>query len=165
MYTDINNMITGYQFFFEKEEKENIPEEEWKIKNLRVDYLADGEFVISEDFGAVDKQTVEKIQQKLNEGIMVNLNVFDNWTENKKISNRNKTLGIFNMYKMEVLEKNNVRITFIKSGYKTGETVITGVTEEKKERIKELLSETSKHNLTCTRQCDAVTWLDVLAII
>lgn len=165
MYTDANNRITGYQFFFEKEKNENIPEEECKLKSLRVDYLADGEFIISEDIGAVDKRTVEKIQQKLNEDIMVNLNVFDNWTENKKNSNRSKTLGLFNMYKIEVLDKNNVGITFIKSGYKAGETVISGVTEEKMEKIKNILSETTKHNLTCTRQCDSVTWLEVLAII
>ena len=69
MYTDVNPMVTGYQFFFENEENENILEEERKIKNLRVDYLVDGEFVYYEEFEAVDGKIVEKIQQKLNKAI------------------------------------------------------------------------------------------------
>ena len=58
MYTDVNPMVTGYQFFFEKKENENILEVERKIKNLRVDYLADGEFVYYEEFEAIDEKTV-----------------------------------------------------------------------------------------------------------
>ena len=132
MYTDVNKMVTGYQFFFEKEEDENILEEERKIKNLRVDYLVDGEFVYYENLGVVDAETVEKIQQKLNEAIMINLNVFDSWTEAQKNLKRNKLLGVANMFRIDVLDnKEEINVTFIRSGYKIATSTIKNVSEER----------------------------------
>lgn len=166
MYTDVNKMVTGYQFFFEKEEDENILEEERKIKNLRVDYLVDGEFVYYENFGVVDAETVEKIQQKLNEAIMINLNVFDSWTEAQKNLKRNKILGVANMFRIDVLDnKEEINVTFIRSGYKIATSTIKNVSEERMKEIKRIFSENMEYNLTCTQQCQAVTWLDLLAII
>ena len=166
MYTDVNKMVTGYQFFFEKEENENIPEEARNIKNLRVDYLVDGEFVYYENFGVVDAETVEKIQQKLNEAIMINLNVFDSWTEAQKNLKRNKLLGVANMFRIDVLDnKEEINVTFIRSGYKIATSTIKNVSEERMKEIKRIFSENMEYNLTCTQQCQAVTWLDLLAII
>lgn len=166
MYTDVNKMVTGYQFFFEREEDENILEKERKIKNLRVDYLVDGEFVYYENFGVVDAETVEKIQQKLNEAIMINLNVFDSWTEAQKNLKRNKLLGVANMFRIDVLDnKEEINVTFIRSGYKIATSTIKNVSEERMKEIKRIFSENMEYNLTCTQQCQAVTWLDLLAII
>lgn len=166
MYTDVNKMVTGYQFFFEKEDDENILEEERKIKNLRVDYLVDGEFVYYENFGVVDAETVEKIQQKLNEAIMINLNVFDSWTEAQKNLKRNKLLGVANMFRIDVLDnKEEINVTFIRSGYKIATSTIKNASEERMKEIKRIFSENMEYNLTCTQQCQAVTWLDLLAII
>ena len=166
MYTDVNPMVTGYQFFFEREENIDIPEEERKIKNLRVDYLVDGKFVYYENFGVVDAETVEKIQQKLNEAIMINLNVFDSWTEAQKNLKRNKLLGVANMFRIDVLDnKEEINVTFIRSGYKIANSIVKDVSAERLQKIKRKISENMVYNLTCTQQCQAVTWLDLLAII
>ncbi len=166
MYTDVNPMVTGYQFFFENEENENILEEERKIKNLRVDYLSDGEFVYYEEFEAIDEKTVEKIQQKLNKAIMINLNVFDSWTEAQKNLKRNKLLGVANMFRIDVLDnKEEINVTFIRSGYKIANSIVKNVSAERMKKIKRIFSENMEYNLTCTQQCQAVTWLDLLAII
>lgn len=169
MYTDVNGRITGFEFKFE-EVIQNKNNEEVKRK-MSIDYFENGNKLLTEIIGCcITDELLEKIQERLLEAVMINQNVYDTWTEAKKFTNRNRILGVANMFRVDVLNQNSdemldINVIFIKSGYRISESTFTNVPKEKLEEIREILSDNMLYNLTCTRQCQAVTYLDLLAVI
>ena len=140
-------------------------------RKMSIDYFENGNKLLTEIIGCcITDELLEKIQERLLEAVMINQNVYDTWTEAKKFTNRNRILGVANMFRVDVLNQNSdemldINVIFIKSGYRISESTFTNVPKEKLEEIREILSDNMLYNLTCTRQCQAVTYLDLLAVI
>ena len=162
MYTD--ERITCFQFFIEYE-----GEDEEKIRNLKVDYWSDEEILNTENFGEVTSKELKILQKQLTEMVMTNLDIFDNWTKIKKLSKRNYVLGVANMFKIDILKEKDdmldIEITFITSGKVMTSSVITKVKKSKIEKIKNILRDNTMYNLTCTQQCLAISYLDMLVLV
>ena len=69
----------------------------------------------------------------------------------------------------DVIEELDKKMKDLKKMYQDEKTPIrvTGkiLTNKELEEIREILSDNMLYNLTCTRQCQAVTYLDLLAVI
>ena len=166
MYADVNERITGFEFNFDNSEQIERRDE----FPLQIDYFENGKKIFSEYLGTVTNVELRRIQERLLESVMVNQDIYDSWEEAKKFTNRNRILGVANMFRMDVINGNSdktcdIKIAFIKSGYRITTSTITNISKEKLEEIKELLVDNMKFNLTCTQQCNAVTYLDILAVI
>ena len=131
MYTDVNGRITGFEFKFE-EVIQNKNNEEVKRK-MSIDYFENGNKLLTEIIGCcITDELLEKIQERLLEAVMINQNVYDTWTEAKKFTNRNRILGVANMFRVDVLNQNSdemldINVIFIKSGYRISESTFTNV--------------------------------------
>ncbi len=166
MYTIIDTLIDGFELhpYFLKIRDKQI------LKRLKIDFLRKGEVLATESYDNITIKELERLQKQLLDSIIMNLNIEDSWTKAKQMSVTTRTLGVVNMYKIELLGENedktrNIKICFIKSGYRTAESVFHGVSKEKYESIISILSNNSAFNLTCTKQCNAVHYLDLLAIM
>ena len=74
------------------------------------------------------------------------------------------------MFRIETLRENgdktkDIRIGFISSGYRVANTILKNVSENTLEYIEELLADNMSFNLRADRLCNAVTYLDLLAVI
>lgn len=91
MYTDVNGRITGFEFKFE-EVIQNKNNEEVKRK-MSIDYFENGNKLLTEIIGCcITDELLEKIQERLLEAVMINQNVYDTWTEAKKIYKQKQNL-------------------------------------------------------------------------
>ena len=141
-----------------------------QLVGLKVEYLEDGELIAREIFQHIDEVQLERLKLQLLELCIINLGLEKNWTESKKISKRNRVLGVANMFKIETLKeqkdgKKDIRVQFFTNGSFLAESDFKEVTESKLDKIRQLLSDNTAYNLTVQRQCNAVTWLDLIAVI
>lgn len=166
MYSTLDSKITGFEFHpeFEKVRRKET------IKSLKVDFLEKGRLITTESFNEINEDQIERLQKQLLDSIIINLNLEENWMEAKKRSMRTKVIGVVNMFRIETLRENgdktkDIRIGFISSGYRVANTILKNVSENSLEYIEELLADNMSFNLRADRLCNAVTYLDLLAVI
>ena len=167
MYGTItDNRITGFEFHpeFEKIRGKEV------LKSLKVDYLENGRFIATETFDNIDEKQLERLQKQLLDLTIINLNLEKNWTKAKECSMRIKNLGIVNMFRIDILRKNedetmDIRIRFLRSGYRVADSIFKNVPKNKIGSIIFMLSDNTAFNLGCDKQCNAVTYIDLIAII
>lgn len=166
MYSIVEERITGFEFF---PKYENVREEE-NLSSLKVELLEDGEVISTETLEDITKEQFERLQSQLLDAVAVNLNVGKNWTDSKKISKRNKVHGVVNMFKIDILEEHedgskNISIVFLKSGYYASASKFNNVTDEKLKEIRSMLADNMAYNFKCETQSNAVTYIDLIAVI
>lgn len=166
MYSTLDSKITGFEFHpeFEKVRRKET------IKSLKVDFLEKGRLITTESFNEINEDQIERLQKQLLDLIIINLNLAENLMEAKKRSMRTKVIGVVNMFRIETLRENgdktkDIRIGFISSGYRVANTILKNVSENSLEYIEELLADNMSFNLRADRLCNAVTYLDLLAVI
>lgn len=166
MYSTVDNRITGFEFHpeFEKIRRVEV------LKSLKVDFLEKGQLITTETFKNINEEELERMQKQLLDSIIINLNLEENWMEAKERSMRTKVIGVVNMFRIETLRENgdktkDIRIGFISSGYRVANTILKNVSENSLEYIEELLADNMSFNLRADRLCNAVTYLDLLAVI
>lgn len=73
------------------------------------------------------------------------------------------------MFKLDILKEEedmlDIEITFISSGKVMVSSIIPKVKRSKLKEIENLLKDNTRYNLTCTQQCRAISYLDMLALI
>ncbi len=165
MYTEIDNYIDGFELFplYEENDDEKV------LKALRVSYLEKGRELVEELIEGVDESQVERIQNYLLERVIVNLSLVDNVMETEKVSRKRKTIGVANMFRINMTEREDgavdITVVFIKNGFWFTETNFKAVPKEVVEEVREFLSESMQYNLTCDTQCRALSVLDIIAVI
>lgn len=166
MYSIVDSRITGFEFHpeFEKIRRVEV------LKSLKVDFLEKGKLITTETLKNINEEELERMQKQLLDSIIINLNLEENWMEAKKRSMRTKVIGVVNMFRIETLRENgdktkDIRIGFISSGYRVANTILKNVSENTLEYIEELLADNMSFNLRADRLCNAVTYLDLLAVI
>lgn len=166
MYSIVEDRITGFEFFpkYEKVREEEI------LSNLKVELLEDGEVISTETLEGITKEQFERLQSQLLDAVAVNLNVGENWVDSKKISKRNKVLGVVNMFKIDILEEyedgsKDISIVFLKSGYYVSASKFNNVTDHNLKEIRSLLANNTAYNFKCEAQNNAVTYIDLIAVI
>ena len=166
MYSTVDARITGFEFHpeFEKVRKEEV------LKRLKVDFFEKGRLIATESFNEIDKEQLERLQKQLLDLIIMNLNLEENWTKAKERSMRTKVLGAVNMFRIDTLKENedgtkDIIIVFISSGYRVARSVFKNVSETSLEYIEWMLSDNTAYNLSAERLCNAVTFLDLIAVI
>lgn len=166
MNSIVEDRITGFALF---PECENVREEKI-LSSLKVELLEDGEVIFTETLEGITKEQFERLQSQLLDAVAVNLNLGENWTDSKEISKRNKVLGVVNMFKIEILKEHedgskNISIVFLKNGYYASETKFNNVTDKKLEEIRSMLADNMAYNFKCETQSNAVTYLDLIAVM
>lgn len=162
----VDSRITGFEFHpqFEKIREKDV------LKSLKVDLLEKGRQIATESYDEINKEQLERLQNQLLNLIIMNLNLEENWTKAKERSMRTKILGIENMFRIDTLQENangtiDISIGFIRSGYHVVESNFPKVSKSDLEYIERMLSDNMSYNLSCDRQCNAVTYLDLISII
>lgn len=155
----IDERINGFQFVFEYEGDE--------IRSVKIDYLSDGTKIATEDISSVKQ--VEEIREQLTEKIIINLKGLDALKERKEESEGIFILKVANMFRIDILQEQDdmldIEVTFITSGKVMTSSVIPKVKKSKLEKLKNILRDNTKYNLTCTQQCLAISYLDMLALL
>lgn len=101
----VKYMNTNCKKMFE-EVIQNKNNEEVKRK-MSIDYFENGNKLLTEIIGCcITDELLEKIQERLLEAVMINQNVYDTWTEAKEFTNRKRILGVANMFRVDILNKN-----------------------------------------------------------
>ncbi len=168
MYTEIDNYIDGFELFplYEENDDEKV------LKALRVSYLEKGRELVEELIEGVDESQVERIQNYLLERVIVNLNLVDNVMETEKLSRKRKTIGVANMFRINMTEREeredgavDITVVFIKNGFWFTETNFKAVPKKVVKEVREFLSESMQYNLTCDTQCRALSVLDIIAVM
>ena len=59
----------------------------------------------------------------------------------------------------------DIRIRFLRSGYRVADSIFKNVPKNKIGSIIFMLSDNTAFNLGCDKQCNAVTYIDLIAII
>lgn len=166
MVSIVKKSITGFKFdpILEKVRGKKI------LKGLKVEYLEDGKLIAREIFQSIDEVQMERLRQQLLELSIINLCIKKNWTESKELSKKNRVLGVVNMFKIDILKehengKKDIRVEFLKSGSYFSGSDFTEISDSNIEKIRSILSDNTAYNLTIDKQCKAVTWLDLVAVI
>ena len=166
MVSIVEKSITGFKFdpILNKVRGKEL------LKGLKVEYLEDGKVIAREIFQNIDEIQKERLSQQLLEQSIMNLCLRKNWTESKKLSKKNKVLGVVNMFKIDILKehengKKDIRVEFLKSGSYFSESDFKFLSDSDIEKIRNILSDNTAYNLTVDKQCNAVTWLDLIAVI
>lgn len=167
MHNIMEDCITGFQFVPENDEE--IREQE-VLSSLKVELLEDGEVISEETLEGIRKYQLERLQSQLLDSVAINLNIGESWTESKEISRKNKVLGVVNMFKIDILEKHDdgskkISVVFLTSGYYTASSKFDNVTDEQLREIRNMLANNMAYNFKCERQCNAVTYIDLIAVI
>ena len=162
--TPMDSEITGFEFHIR--DFETCRDK----KTVKVDYLNNGKELYTETLRDITDEEIANLQEQLLDLVIVNLTIKDDWTNAKETSKRNKVLGVFNMFRIEKKKKNedqtmDVKIVFIRSGYRLAGHVINRVSEERLKKITEIIADNVSYNLTCCNQCNATTYLDLLAVL
>lgn len=166
MHSVIENRITGFEFFpeYEKNREQN------NLSSLKVELLEDGEVISTEIYKNISKEQFERLQLQLLDTVAVNLDLGENWISSKKISRNSKIHGVVNMFKIEKIKEHkdgskDIRIVFLKSGNYTSESEFDRVTDEQFKKIKSMLADNMAYNFKAETQCNAVTYIDFIAVI
>ncbi len=159
--TMIENRITGFEFYPEFEKDDGVE----LLKALKIEFLEKGRVISETTIENVKKEEAERLQEQLLYNVIMNLNITKDRNEAEKLAKKAKTLGIVNMFKIQSCGENGIVIDFIKSGSFAVSSQITNVSESELKVIEDILSDNTETNLKCTRQCEAVTFLDLLAVI
>ena len=107
----VKYMNTNCKKMFE-EVIQNKNNEEVKRK-MSIDYFENGNKLLTEIIGCcITDELLEKIQERLLEAVMINQNVYDTWTEAKEFTNRNRILGVANMFRVDILNRNSDEYRF-----------------------------------------------------
>lgn len=161
-----DSRITGFEFHpeFEKIRGEDV------LKCLNVDFLEKGRLISTEFFDGINEEQLERLQQQLLDLTIINLNLEENWTKAKELSMRTKVLGVVNMFRIDTLKENedgtmDINVGFIRSGYRAADSIFKNVSVPELEEIEWMLSNNTAFNLRCDRQCNAVTYIDLIAVI
>ena len=79
-----------------------------------------------------------------------------------------KELEVVNMFKLDFTRKRNdlydVCVEFIKNGNFYVQTTFCSINHEQIEEIQKKLSDNTTYNLSVESLCEAVTWLDMIAM-
>lgn len=161
-----DNRITGFELH---PEFENVKGKE-VLKKLQVDFLEKGRLVFTENFYSINEEQLKRLQQQLLNLVIMNLEVEENWTRAKALSKRARVLGVVNMFRIDILKQNengtmDIKITFIRSGYYAAESTFKNVSKSDLDYIEPMISDNMAYNLRCDSQCNAVTYIDLIAII
>lgn len=166
MLSMIEKSTTGFKFnpIFKKVHGKRLQED------LIVDYLNDGQLILQEVYQDINEAQIERLRLQLLELSIINIGIKKNWTESKKMSKTSKVLGTVNMFKIEILSEHedgskDIRVEFLKNGSYFSESNFKFISESDLEKIRSFLSDNTAYNLTVDKQCNAVTWLDLLAVI
>ena len=166
MVNAVEYYVTGFKFvpIFKEERSKKLQ------TGLEVEYLEKGKLLAKERFLNIDEVRIERLTLQLLELSIRNLGLKDDWTKSKELSRRNEVLGVVNMFKLDVLEEHedgtkDIRVEFLKSGSYLAGSEFKSVSDVNFEKIKEFLNTNTAYNLTIDKQCNAVTWLDLLAVI
>lgn len=164
--TVIESRVTGFEFHpeFEKIRNEDV------LKSLKVDFLEKGRLIATESFDEINKEQLERLQTQLLDLTIINLNLEESWTKAKERSMRTKVLGVVNMFRIDTLKENedgtkDIIVGFISSGYRAAGSILENVSKLDLEYIEWMLSDNTAFNLRCDRQCNAVTYFDLIAVI
>ena len=162
----VANRITGFKFLLKNQNRE----EDDDFISLKVELLEEGELISTERLDEISKEEFARLQSQLLDAVAVNLDVGDNWTLSKECSKRSRVLGVVNMFKIDILEENEdgtkkILVEFIKNGYYAAESVFNNVTDKKIREIRKMIAENMAYNFKCQKQCNAVTYLDLIVVI
>ena len=166
MHSIVDSRITGFEFHpeYAKIRRKKT------VKKLKVDFLEKGHVIATEIFDNINEEEIERLQKQLLDSIIIKLNLEENWMEAKKCSMRTRVIRVVNMFRIETLKENrdgtkDIRIGFISSGYRVANSILNNVTVNSLEYIENMLSDNTAFNLRADRLCNAVTYLDLLAVI
>ena len=166
MVNAVEKYVTGFMFkpIFKEERNKNVQ------TGLEVEYLEKGKLLAKERFLSIDEVRIKRLRLQLLELSIRNLGLKDDWTKSKELSRRNEVLGVVNMFKIDILEEHedgtkDIRVEFLKSGSYFSGSDFKSVSDTNLEKIREFLSSNTAYNLTIDKQCNAVTWLDLVAVI
>lgn len=140
------------------------------LKSLTVDFFEKGRLIFTEFFSGINEEQLERLQRQLLDLVIINLNLEENWTKAKERSMRTKVIGVVNMFRIDILKENedgtlDIRVGFIRSGYHVTDSIFKYVSTKDIEEIEWTLSDNTAFNLRCDRQCNAVTYIDLIAVI
>ena len=145
--------ITGFKFIPIYKEIHG----EKRLDLLKVKYLKDGVFIGRDEFEITEKDA-EKLRINLMKIIRENLGC-------KQVE---KELEVVNMFKLDFTRKRNdlydVCVEFIKNGNFYVQTTFCSINHEQIEEIQKKLSDNTTYNLSAESLCEAVTWLDMIAM-
>lgn len=166
MYGTVDSRITGFEFLPQFEKNRGKDE----LGGLKVDLLEKGRQIATESYDEISKEQLERLQSQLLDLIIMNLNLEENWTKAKERSMRARVLGVVNMFRIDVLQENgngtsDVRVGFIRSGYHAADSIFKNVSKSDLEYIESMLIDNMSYNMCCDRQCNAVTYIDMIALI
>ena len=157
----IENRITGFEFHpaFEKIKGEEV------LKSLKVEFLEKGWVISETTIDTISEEELDRLQEQLLYSVIMNLGIAKNRIEAEKLAKIAKRLEVVNMFKIQMPKNGATEIDFIKSGYFAASSQIRNVPHSKFQLLEDILSDHTENNLKCTRQCEAVTYLDSLAVI
>lgn len=166
MVSVVEKCITGFKFepTFKEVRKQK------QLWDLKVEYLEEGKLVAREMFQNIDEVQIKRLRLQLLELSIRNLGLKDDWTKSKELSRRNEVLGVVNMFEIKILKEHedgtkDIRVEFLKSGSYFAGTDFKAISDSNLKKIRESLSSNTAYNLTIDKQCNAVTWLDLVAVI
>lgn len=165
MFNDqIDSNITGFLLLPEYESMRNGTK---KLRKLNFELLKDGDILLTGSYNEINEEQLKRFQTQLLKMCMFNLDIAENFEQIERQAELKRNLDIVNMFKINVLEGDNmvVEITFIKSGYFATKASFWNVSKAKIKEIREILKNNLPYNMTCSKQCEAVSYLDLLAII
>ena len=139
-------------------------------ESVKIDYLEKGKCITTSEFCKVDEESLKAVQRNLISSIIMNLGLAKKLVESRKISMRNTALEITNMFRINIIKNNingtkDIEVVFIKNGYRETSSIFKEVTAKQIDEMRNVLVDNTEWNLTCTRQCEAIHYLDMLAVL
>lgn len=166
MYNTMENGFTGFYI----RPKIKIIDGKGVQKGVRIELLKDGEVVKAGKYADIQEKDLEALQKHLLAVSIFNLKVKKDLVDAMISSRKSKEINVVNMFKIETIKNNDdgtkdIRVIFLRNGYFFMQSTFVSVSEEKIEKIRDILADNTKHNLGCDTQCRAVTTLDLIAVI
>lgn len=136
---------------------------------VKIDYLEKGRCITTTELAQVDAESLSLMQRRLMRNIIMNLGLAKKVAEAQKVSMRNTSLGITNMFRINVINSTqkgkDIEVVFLKNGYLETSTLFKEVTDEQIEKMRVALVDNTEWNLTCARQCEAISYLDMIVTL
>lgn len=165
MYSSIDSKVTGFEFHphYRKERGKEV------LKSLELDLLSNGNIITSESYDNITENQIGRMQTQLLKLVLSNLNVDEHSINSQEVTLRSQILGVVNMYRLDIIREEastvDINIRFISSGYRKADTILKSIPKSELTGIRKFLTDNTAFNFKCKQQCNAVTYIDLVAII